>query len=364
MHRFRSSFALLVVTLCLALAGCPTSTTPPTTVPIEDLGGRYGATFCGLLTDCYGEVIRNAFLGTASEADCAAQLELQYTEVSLPLYEQAIADGTMSYDGANVGACIDAIEAQGCAVLNSRTPSACDDVLIGEVPPGGACSINEQCEGDAYCMNDAACPGTCQPRGAIGTACTTDEACQSPMKCTGGSCVVPAGEGAPCGGMTGNDCGGGFVCAGSSGSTAGMCRTPETVQSGSLHGACNVQMTQLCEPGLSCVVASFTSMSCEPGDLAIGADCQLAVPDACTRGAFCSGTDVMTGDVSGTCAALPSAGMPCATVLFGTSCAPGLRCDSGTCHEAHENGGPCATGADCYSTICTSGTCVAAMLCE
>jgi hypothetical protein len=361
MHRFRVSPAVLVLT-CLTLAGCPSSTTP-SNVPIEDLGARYGATFCGLLTDCYGEVARNTLLGVSSEEECASRVSLQYSELSLPLYQQAIADGTMSYDGGHVDACIAAIEAQGCDVINSRTPSACDAVLIGELSPGDACSINEQCEGDAYCMNDASCPGTCQPRGAVGTACTTDEACQSGMKCMNESCGVPAGENAPCGGPGGIDCGGGLICVGS-GAEPGNCRTPATVQSGALHGACNVQMTQLCQPGLSCVVASATSMTCEMGGIAIGADCQLAVPDMCADGAFCDGTNIATGDLTGTCAALPTSGMACASVVFGGSCAAGLHCDSGTCRETHEAGGACTSGGDCYSANCVSGSCAPAMLCE
>ncbi len=364
MHRFHTSLAALVITLSLTLVGCPSSTTAPSTVPIEDLGGRYATTFCGLLTDCYGEVVRDALLGISSEADCIALFERQYMEQALPRYQQAIAEGTMSYDGTQAQACLDATTAQGCAAINSRGTSACDGLLIGEVAPGGVCSINEQCAGDAYCMNTTVCPGTCQPRGSVGATCTSDDACQGGMKCTGGSCTVPAAEGAPCGGATNIECGGGLICAGASATAAGNCRTPETVQNGALHGACNVQMTQLCEPGLSCVVAGLTSMSCETGGLALDAACHVAVPDACASGTFCSGTDVTMGDLDGTCAPLPSAGMNCATVLFGPRCGSGLRCDTGTCRGTSTTGGACATSADCYSGTCTGGACAAAMLCE
>ena len=362
MHRFCVVLAALA---SLAVAGCPMSTTAPSTVPIEDLGARFGATSCGILTDCYGDAIRNAFLGTTSEADCAAQIDRQYRQAALPQYQEAIANGTMSYDGAQVAACIAAIEAQGCATVNSRTPAACDRVLIGEVMPGAACSVNEQCAGDAYCMNTTACPGTCQPRGAVGTTCTTDEACQSGMKCTSGSCAVPGADGAPCRGPAGNECAGGLICTGAEGmTTPGTCRSVETVESGALHGACNVRLTQLCQPGLSCVVTGLTSQTCETGGLTSGMPCHIAVPESCASGLFCSGTNVMTGDLDGTCAALPGAGMPCATVLFGAACGTGLRCDTGTCHAMQDAGGTCITGADCYSQSCSSGTCATAMLCR
>jgi hypothetical protein len=362
MHRFRISL-VLVVTLASALAGCPSSTTAPSTVPIEDLGGEYGDTFCGILTDCYGDVLREALVG-GTEAECAARLTTSYEEGVLHLYEQAIADGTMSYDGTQVRPCIDALQALGCGVLDSRSPPECDEVLIGEVELGGPCSINEQCSGAAYCMNAMACPGTCQPRGGVGTTCSSDEACESPMKCRSGSCVVPAGEGAPCGGTSGNDCAGGLICAGAMMGMTGTCRTPETVQSGALHGACNVLMTQLCQPGLSCVVASFTSMTCEMGDIAIGTACHVAIPDACASGAYCADTNAMMGDLDGTCTALPGVGMPCAMVPFGQQCATDLHCEGDTCRETHAEGGSCTAPSECFSGMCTGGTCAAPMLCE
>ncbi len=380
MHRFRTSLALVVLTLGLALAGCPTSTTPlfdagsdleagsdasAPAVPIRELGARYAETYCGILTECYGETIRNAFLGTRTEADCIAQFTRSYEQGTLVLYEAAIAAGTMSYDGTNADLCIAAIEALGCDVLDSRAPAACDELLIGEVALGDACSINEECEGDAYCRNDTACPGSCQPRTAGGTACTTDESCQSPMKCMNDVCTVPAGEGVACAGPTGINCAGGLICAGSNGTMRqGTCRTPDTVQSGALDGACNVQATQLCQPGLSCVVESFASMSCAPGGVAIGAACNLAVPDMCETGAFCGDTNVMTGDVAGTCAALPGEGEPCAMVPFGPRCELGLHCEGTVCRGTYGVGEACLVNTECYSGFCApSGSCESPTLC-
>lgn len=351
--------------LALACAGCGVSTTATTTIPIEDLGTEYATTTCGLVTDCYGEVVRNLFLGLASEDACVAQFTQGYTDGALPLYQQAIARGTLRYDGANAQACVDALQANGCGFTTSRTPAACDALLVGLVAAGGACSINEECAGDAYCSNATTCPGTCQPRASAGGACASDEACETGLRCstTSGTCVAPALEGAPCQGTTGTDCTGGTICIGNDGTTPGTCRSPDTVFSGALHGACNVPNGQFCMAGLSCVVSGLTSMSCEVGGVAIGAACHTALPDMCASGAFCGDTNINTGDFDGTCMALPGEGAACASVPFGSACAAGLHCDSGTCHATHAIGGACTTNGDCFSGRCDGGTCAANMLC-
>jgi hypothetical protein len=362
MLRFTATLALVAV--CLGLAGCPSSTTAMTEIPVEDLGAHYATTTCGAVTDCYGDTVRALFLGLATETDCVTQFTNGYQDGALPLYQQAIAAGTLRYDAANAQACIDALEALGCGFTTSRTPAACDALLVGLVANGGACSINEECAGDAYCANATTCPGTCQPRVGAGAACPDDEACTTGLRCgSAHTCVAPALEGAPCQGSTGTDCAGGVICIGSSGTTAGVCRTPETVFSGALHGACNVPAGQFCTSGLSCVVAGITSMSCEVGGIAIGQACHTALPDACAPGAFCGDTNVNTQDFDGTCMALPSAGAACAMVPFGPSCAPGLHCDAGTCRETHVIGGSCTTNGECFSGHCAGTVCAANTLC-
>jgi hypothetical protein len=362
--RNRLSLALGVIGATVALSGCPSSTTP-SDVPIEMLGATYGSVSCNVIRDCYGASIVALFTGTSGIDACEARAEAAYVNAALPRYQSAIEMGTLSYDGSQAGACVDALNALGCAAVNSRAPAACDALFIGHVAPGGACALDEECEGAAYCNIAGACPGTCQPFVAAGGACTGDQACASGLRCSGGTCMVPAGDGASCQGMTGADCAGGLICQGGSAMRAGTCHTVDAVFAAASGAACNPTMGPLCQEGLSCIIESATSQTCGAGGLAAGAACHLSLPDQCATGFYCDGPSLMTMPprFDGTCTALPTAGMPCASVVAGPACSDGNVCDSGMCVRIQENGGTCTMDMDCYGGQCRSGTCAVPTYC-
>lgn len=361
--RLSRSAPLLALALAVPLSGCPSSTTAGGDVPIEMLGQMYGNVTCGVLVDCYGESIVRLFTGSSSEASCAARLAAGYTNGALPRYQAAISMGTMSYDASQAGACIDALNAQGCGVVTSRPPAACDALFVGHVAVGGACAIDEECQGNAYCSADTACPGTCQTFVSSGGTCTRDAACATGLRCGNGTCQAPGGAGASCQGGTGVECAGGLICAGGSTTATGTCRATSEVFAAGSGQACNVLMSQFCQEGLSCIVAGITSQTCGTGGLASGAACHPSVPDACAVGLYCAGTNPTGGDFDGTCTALPGDGMACATSVLGSFCADGTVCVSGTCRTVQANGGSCTDGAQCFSADCSSGTCIAPPYC-
>ncbi len=357
-----SSSLLLASATLLGIAGC--SNPAPANTPIEDLGASYAGVTCQLIHDCYGDAVFTLLTGTTSIAECQTRAEQAYTNGALPRYEAAIAMGTMSYDGTQAQACIDALRAEGCDAASQRAPAACDALFVGTVAAGGACAINEECSGDSYCNTSAGCPGTCQARGGSGTTCVGDDACQSGLRCGHGTCQAPAGDGAACQGPNGVDCVGGFICIGSSTTAAGTCRAPTTVFAGTSGATCNVQMSQFCQAGLSCVVEGATMQTCQMDGVADGQPCHISLPDQCGSGSYCSDTNIGTGDLAGTCAPLPTSGA-CATVTFGARCADGFTCDatSTQCVEIQDNGGSCTSDGGCASGNCSGGICAAATYC-
>lgn len=364
----RSNLALFsLVLFSLALAGCPSSTTPGSDVPIERLGAQYGNVTCEVIRDCYGDAIVALISGATTQAACEMRAEAGYLNAALPRYQAAIAMGTMSYDATQAGACIDALRAEGCAVVSARTPPECDRLFVGHVATGGACALDEECQGDAYCSITAACPGTCQAYGGSGAACTRDQACQSGLRCGNGTCQAPGGVGASCQGTTGVECAGGLICQGGSTTRTGTCASVDAVFVGTMGAACNPQNGQLCMDGLSCIVASATSQTCGTGGLSVGTACTLALPDQCAPGSYCEGPSLtaLPPVFTGTCRALPIDGMPCATVVAGQSCADGAVCGASdrACHQVHANGGSCIDDSGCYSGLCRSGTCAVPTYC-
>lgn len=341
------------------LLGCSS----PASIPLDMLGAEYGRATCGVLRSCYGDTIVQLLTNTSSSAGCDDRVAGQFENGLLPRYQAAIDMGRMTYDASQARACIDSIAGEGCAAVSSRTTAACDNLFVGHVAAGGACAIDEECSGDSFCNTGSACPGTCQARGGSGASCGENAGCESGLVCASGACAAPGGAGASCGGTTGVQCAGGLICSGQTGTTPGTCTATSTVLAGASGATCNAQGTQLCMNGLACTVASPTMQTCGPDGIAPGAACHPAFPDACQAGYYCGGTAPAMGDFDGNCAALPTAGMPCATVVVGPTCADGATCEGTMCVTVQANGGACTANGDCLGGQCNSGVCRAPTYC-
>lgn len=340
--------------------GC--STTHDNPVPVEEVGARYAAALCDALDACYGPTVGSLFFGGS---DCEATFQASFDATSLPLYREAIAHGTLVYDGSTFGDCEAALDTLGCGIFSARVPDVCETTFVGTLTPGSACTLDEECEGASFCDHTGgACPGSCQARGAAGAGCGEDSGCISGLQCAAGTCRAPAGEGAGCDGPTDLGCRAGLICLGADEARAGTCQTVDDALSGALGAGCNPSTGPLCADGLSCaldeVVAGAPVFTCVER-AALGADCRIGIPDACTGEAVCDGVDPDVGDFDGTCAATPGAGQPCGGLM--ARCATGTRCVDGTCEPSGGTGAACTGAVQCAAGRCEAGVCLEPMLC-
>lgn len=355
---------IVTVASALGLWGCGSdSRTPGGPVAIEDVPRQLATTTCDKLDTCFAAYagIFDVFLG-----DCDAQLEGQFADVALPRWQMAISMGTLVYHDDLFGSCLSQIRALGCSDLQSgRMPAACEAAIEGTVALGGACNIDEECAGAAYCNFTGSCPGACTMLAGEGMACDADDHCASGTICQGSTCARTAAHGAACGGGTAPECEAGLLCIGEDTSTmrTGTCRTSSEVFTVAEGGTCNFDTGLLCAGGLSCaVMGSGTSamLTCQRS-VGSGAACSFGIPDQCPNGEYCN-ADTSMMRFTGNCVRLPGEGLPCADRLF-SDCASGLSCRSGTCRRTQRIGGACMTGSDCYSGNCSAMVCAAAGFC-
>jgi hypothetical protein len=357
MHMRTRSTLASISCLWLVLASCAESR--PSALTLDQYGTALGDATCGVLRDCYGEDL----LDTLAPG-CVEVYARSWDQAVGPRIEEAIAAGTVQFDGASAQRCLDEIEATGCAVIDRQSLEACEATLVGTVAAGGACNLNEECSGDAFCRLDAMCPGTCQPRAGAAATCEEDDGCQATLRCVDGVCRAPGASGAGC--ATANECQGGLICFGQMGTTDGECISTADLQTAGLGDACSPQQIggPLCEPGLSCVLTEITAgpppapvFECVSPS-ASGAVCNVGFPDPCPSGEMCAGAAPLSGDLEGTCTALPTSG-PC----LENRCADAHRCDGTRCVAISGIGGACMEDADCFSGNCEGGTCAEGVLC-
>jgi len=217
--------------------------------------------------------------------------------------ELPVQSGRRRYDPSAAGQCLAETQAiiEDCSLDGVEWPTACDQMLVGQVPAGGSCD------------SDGDCVGT--------------------LECDGDHCLALPTDGAAChpqyGCATGNFCGQDGLCHGYRGAGAPC---PE----GSV--ACASEL--YCRP---------SSQTCEPYE-GPGASCAGAT-GACRSGLYCS-----SGSQS--CQPYPSNGQSCAD--SGGSCADDSYCgDDSLCHAELPAGASCTSGAQCLSGSCTSTQCEA-----
>ncbi len=342
----------------LALAGCDSGG-----VPLEDLAAEATDAICDVAESCYGRLADRVEGG----ATCRANVGGGFENGVLPRWLAAVDAGTMTYDPALGSACIAAQRELGCDVFISASPQACRDMFTGTIAEGDACSVSEECVGDAYCAGSACpdVPGTCTPRKASGEACTSADECQLGLACENGVCRAPqSASGGTCGGSTGLGCPIDELCVAEDGEP-GTCTPLTTVFDGAIGEPCDLRAFDLCSPELSCVVTGVEGttpvMECETIASSGGA-CNAGIPEVCPAGEYCDAQPLM-GRFEGTCQPKPGEGEACAQTASGLACAQGLSCIGGTCARLEDNGGPCETGENCRSGYCDGGTCGTLPLC-
>lgn len=74
----------------------------------------------------------------------------------------ALEAGTVIFDEDNANACLATLRDLGCdALWTFEEPDACDQLFIGTVAQGGACTIDEECIRDPAEDFEPYCSGTC-----------------------------------------------------------------------------------------------------------------------------------------------------------------------------------------------------------
>ncbi len=330
---------------------------------LTDAPAAVAESICNPLEECLGD-LATVFLGGQS---CVDAVEPAVVNANAPLWQESIDAGRLAFDGSKLDDCISAASALGCAALESRDIAACEEAFEGLVEPGGACVMEIDCAGEAYCAFGAACPGICTARVGGGESCTSNEGCVSGLICGGGTCVMPAGNGEACGGSSAIECEAGLLCTGETDTEAGACKPFDEVFTEAVGAPCNLVdgLDPLCQEGLSCVVEDFDFATMEVTQTCAapssnGGACNLGFPEVCPTGEYCN-ANPMAGVFDGTCIDLPAAGETCRAVSdgLGQPCAPAHACVSGTCRALQANGASCSDDGECYSGSCDGGLCAA-----
>lgn len=346
-------------------------------ITLDALPAQESAAVCALEQRCLG-------LGYAvliGDADCAASVAHGLENGPVASIRTAVAGGTLAYHEDLAPACLDAIRDADCAEITHLDGlAACDAAVSGTVAPGGRCSIDVECTGDAYCRRPAAtmpmgttCPGTCTARVGAGQHCTQLADCTTGLYCDRSStCTPPATLGEPCQGAAGKECAPGLECVGDTMTVSGTCRSSAAELSAAEGASCDVTNGIYCIAGLSCMILAVGAMPPQQcaRPVAAGAACKIALPEMCPAGQYCLQAAATATD--GTCTPLPAVGSPCRMQPI-----PGLTLDeclgdavcvtdgsgNSTCRARAANGTACGTDRECWSGRCMGGTCVAPEIC-
>lgn len=312
---------------------------------------------------------------------------------------------TVTFNAQGAQSCLDNFAALTC---NEVFKISCDAAITGILGQGATCFRTTECKAGLWCNVNDACPGTCQPRSAVGQPSISryGEDCIEGSVQYGSLCVTPVAEGMPCAPTGGNAtkqpcvsgwCSDDFVCTSYRLSDAGSPCTGNSCVEGALclNGVCTAYRTadencdadNPCQLGLLCGDAGI----CTPAH-GVGEPCDPSL-DQCTSSTFC---DVAPGQSVGTCAnprelngacagdwqcnqtlwcsdgacvAKGATGESCSMRDVYNSCAPELYCQqiasgmpTGTCGARRSLGetcgdNECALGAYCVNGVCSRSTC-------
>lgn len=299
--------------------------------PLADVPGLFAGATCETASNCYGPLLDTVLGGNS----CVGFLTKQVEQGTFALLDDAIAKGTVHYDGTKVSACLDVLRQKGCAIFTTRIGTACSDVLSGTVAAGKSCAFGAECVAGLFC-DTTTCPGVCTSLLAENSPCEDGDNCQDGLDCS-----TPPGQS-----------GGQKICRKSVGLDV----------TGAEGATCNPVSSKLCQEGLHCAGVSVTNgaadFKCEANGPTGG--CHVAFPEECPDGQFCK---LPANTLEGACTPIPKAGEPCGKYSPNDQrpvCAPGTVCNAaGTCVAFQNLGGSCTADDQCYSKNCgTTGTCV------
>lgn len=271
--------------------------------------------------------------------------------------EAAIAAGRIVYDTDAAGACVAGLEALDCLAEHPSDPTlaACYEALTGTVQKDQPCFGTFECaEGLCYSTTGDACPTVCQAVAKKGEACSLlsgpycDE--REGLRCSQGTCVVPASKGGAC--LDNFGCTSGTVCVGNEcvplRKTGYGCAKDSSCASGNFcaaggdeGGLCEERVPEggACSQDAGDNNAAFRRVQCQDGLVCLGGGLTSA-------GATVTGTCAKAMDEGGGCTVEPSGYQ-----LFDTGCRDGLVCVAGVCQKPPAVGEACAPHLECQQDV-------------
>ncbi|WP_155798068.1 hypothetical protein [Sorangium cellulosum] len=175
-------------------------------IALDDFFNAEGETYCRLSYECCSPVaLDNPFLATTEET-CAEFRSVLQNTTALPVLRASIAAGRLVYHPDRMRACIDRLNGARCAATDADWRCLID-AFEGQVPLGGECTIEHDCE-NWHCVkpDSDADVGTCAPWAPDGATCETFVECDSGRCDIFGSdtCGPRLPEGSEC--VLGPDC--------------------------------------------------------------------------------------------------------------------------------------------------------------
>ncbi|MFO0681801.1 MAG: hypothetical protein U0234_07110 [Sandaracinus sp.] len=275
-------------------------------------------------------------------------------------YDAVIARGTTRLDEAALARCTSALRAAPCETrtvvfLFAGLPE-CQDLFVGSLPDGEACTFSAECE-SGLCVGPTDECGTCTPRLALGASCDPTLVapfCDRGLYCDGsGHCVARVGLGGECDPSNGDAspraCEHLLLCQPDPSSpTRHVCGHLPVDAEGA-----PCPLDTVCAPGFVCGSVDGVGTRCRRPRTDGTCDAQIAGP----------GTDCPDGEcVMGRCVPYPSVGESCE--LTRACRAPAFCALASMCVVPHALGEPCTLDSDCESDHCTAGRCAEAALCN
>lgn len=349
----------------------------PASVPLEQFLAVQANVECADLFRCApAGTAMGLRMSLGTYARCVENADELPNAVGRERTRRLAAMGALRYDGAAARRCLEALRAASCL---EAPPAACAPVLSGTVPVGGACQIEGQCEGDAYCRfsdpeTGYRCPGTCAARSGVGQRCFGDSsACSqagaaAPVRCEYDPSLAgerypftcreqgggdPAAEGEVCMDFSGSSrlqrrCAQGLECRPreGDGGVAYVCQGP-AAQGEACSQRCRGDavcefdgrfFTQRC---LGLVVRAREGETCVQGNQG-GEICDVVQNLDCVAGRC---RRVGTG----------AEGSPCYSSRYGLdNCRAGLFCNGATmaCERRKADGMACRSAEECESREC------------
>jgi hypothetical protein len=336
---------------------------------------------CTVFSECIGPSLEiEDCLGAGNDLNLFDNYPVVVTEA---LFTEAIAAGTMTYDGTAAGACFeDVLDFECYELFSDGGPFDDCNIFNGQVNPNGNCFHEEECAGNgADCQQnqcggsqDVCCVGQCQAAVPVGGSCNMAD-CEPGAFCRQGICQ--AGE-------AGDQCDGDYqcdedhYCNGNGLCTADLpsggvctdddeCSVPQLCLGDDLPNSTMGNCGDAFDIGDSCdsfCLSFFTTHCAQPNPNALGT-CQANPTEGepCLPNGSCGAYFLECNTTTNLCEELPDIGEPCGQNIgqcgIFTFCSTEINQNpTGVCTAPQGTGSQCGWSSHCASGLCTMGQCM------